>query len=53
MLEVTDLVVRYGPVQAVSDMRLTATPGRITLVLARMAREKLQHCEQFVVCSAR
>ena len=33
MLEVTDLVVRYGPVQAVSDMRLTATPGRITLVL--------------------
>ena len=33
MLEVTDLVVRYGPVQAVSDMRLTAAPGRITLVL--------------------
>jgi len=33
MLEVTDLVVHYGPVQAVNDMRLSAVPGRITLML--------------------
>lgn len=33
MLEVSDLVVRYGPVQAVSGMELTTAPGRITLVL--------------------
>ncbi|MBI1376618.1 MAG: ATP-binding cassette domain-containing protein [Frankiales bacterium] len=33
MLEVSDLVVRYGPVQAVNGMRLSTGPGRITLVL--------------------
>jgi len=33
MLEVTDLHVNYGAVQAVQGMRMTASKGRITLVL--------------------